>query len=81
MGETSAIWESILGEYAEKDASLAKYSCLSNAEIIARLQRSDADKLIYVHCTAFGYNKCKNTAALEEALMVKSKNGEKKYGF
>ncbi len=37
-----------------------------------------ADKLIYVHNTALGYNKCKFNSTLEAALMIKSKsiNGE-----
>ncbi len=81
MGETRASGEGILGGLFGKEACCAKDDYLSIAQNIAYLHSFSADKLKYVHSEAFGYNKCKFSIILEEALMIKTMNGEKNYGF
>jgi hypothetical protein len=77
MGEQRAIRESIVGNQANgiylgiDDQSPA-------VDNIVCLHSFFADKLIYVHNNALGYNKCKFNTIPEAALMFKSKsiNGE-----
>ena len=78
MGEKSARDESILGNFAKKEACCVKDDHLSITGNIAYLHSFCADKLKYVHGKAFGYNKCKFNP-FEAALMVESINGETKY--
>ena len=58
---------------------LVKDDHLQIAENIACLCSFSADKLKYVHNKAFGYNKCKVSSTLNEALMIKIMNGETQY--
>ena len=77
MGEQRAIRESIVGTLAG-DVCWAEDDRLPITDNITCLHSFFADKLIYVHTTAFCYNKCKFSFTLEAALMIKSKstNGE-----
>ena len=78
MGENSAKGESILGNYAEKEADFVKDKHLSKMEIIAHLHSLHVDKLKYVHGKAFEYKKIEFDSILEAALVVKTLEGEKK---
>lgn len=73
MEEQRAIRESIVGNQANgiylgiDDQSPA-------VDNIVCLHSFFADKLIYVHNNATGYNKCKFNTIPEAALMIKSKS-------
>jgi hypothetical protein len=71
MGEQIAARESICknqadGTYLGIDGNL-------RINYIVCLHSFTANKLIYVHNAAFGYNKCKFNSILEAALMIKRK--------
>ena len=78
MGEKRAVRESISSLDGTNLGTEYRLSINSNFVCLGSLQ---ADNPIYVHNYAFGYNKCKPGAILEEALMFKNKsiNGEITY--
>ena len=81
MGENSVRRECILGNLAEEKACCVENNYLVVAANIPHMRSFNADKLKYVRCEAFGYDKCKFPIASKAAFMVKSISGEKNYGF
>ena len=77
MGEQRATRESMVSNQVD-DIYFVTDNHLPITDNIVCLRSSCADKLIYVHNNALGYNKCKFNSTLEAALMFKSKsiNGE-----
>ena len=81
MGETRASGEGILGGSFGRGACCTEDDYLSTAQNFGYLNSFNANKLKYVHGKAFGYKICKLSIILEEALMIKTINGEPNYGF
>jgi hypothetical protein len=80
MGEKRASGEGMLVGFIGEEAFCVGDAHLLTTQNTVNLQSFYADNLKYFQSKPFGYNKCKFSLTLEAALMIKSTNGEKKYG-